>query len=81
RGVFCTNVRLSWLYGPPPAVPPPYLIRAEVRVYWLRDGAGGVIEANKTICDPSINLANVSTATSRYHFVYVTSAIAENMAR
>jgi type IV pilus assembly protein PilV len=32
RGVFCTNVRLTWLYGPPPGTPPPYLIRAEVRV-------------------------------------------------
>jgi prepilin-type N-terminal cleavage/methylation domain-containing protein len=81
RGIFCTNVRLSWLYGPPPGTPPPYLIRAEVRVYWLRDGSGGVIEANKAICDPSINLNNVSSAIDRYHFIYVTSAIAENMAR
>jgi type IV pilus assembly protein PilV len=81
RGTFCTNVRLTWLYGPPPAVPPPYLIRTEVRVYWLRDGGGGVLEANKAICDPSIDLDQVSSAVARYHFVYVASAIAENMAQ
>lgn len=81
NGVFCTNVRLTWLYGPPPGTPPPYLIRAEVRVYWLRDGGGGVVEPNRAICDPSIDLAQVTTATDRYHFVYVTSAVAQNMAR
>jgi prepilin-type N-terminal cleavage/methylation domain-containing protein len=81
QGVFCTNVRLNWLYGPPPGAPPPHLIRAEVRVYWLRDGGGGVVQANAAICAPGINLALVSTALERYHFVYVTSAIAENMAR
>jgi prepilin-type N-terminal cleavage/methylation domain-containing protein len=80
-GVFCTNVRLAWLYGPPPNVPPPYLMRAEVRVYWLRDGGGGVVAAGKGLCDPAIDLTQVSSAVDRYHFVYVTSAIAQNMAR
>ena len=79
-GVFCTNVRLTWLYGPPPNVPPPYLIRAEVRTYWLRDGAGGTINA-KGICDPSTDLSQVSPAIDRYHFVYVASAVAQNQAR
>jgi type IV pilus assembly protein PilV len=81
NGVFCTNVRLAWLYGPPPDVPPPYLMRAEVRVYWLRDGGGGSIEAGKTICDPGIDISKVSPAVDRYHFVYFTTALAQNMAR
>jgi len=80
-GVFCTNVRLTWLYGPPPGAPPPYLMRAEVRVYWLRDGAGGNLDANKPICDSSIDLGQISPAVDRYHFVYLTSAIAQSMAR
>jgi prepilin-type N-terminal cleavage/methylation domain-containing protein len=82
-GIFCTNVRLTWLYGPPPAVAAPYLIRAEVRVYWLRDGGGGVIEAGKLICDPTIDLTAIGTATAleRYHFVYLATAIAQNQAR
>jgi type IV pilus assembly protein PilV len=80
NGVFCSNVRLTWLYGPPPT-PPPYLIRAEVRVYWLRDGGGGSVESGKTICDPGIDLSKISPAVERYHFVYLTTAIAQNMAR
>jgi type IV pilus assembly protein PilV len=79
QAVFCTNVRISWLYGPPPGTPPPYLLRAEVRVYWLRDGGGGVVEPGKSICDASIPLANVGSALANYHFVYLTSGITENM--
>jgi type IV pilus assembly protein PilV len=81
NAVFCTNVRLTWPYGPPPGAPPPYLIRAEVRVYWMRDGGGGSVEAGKTICDPGIDLSKVSPAVERYHFVYLASALAQNMAR
>jgi type IV pilus assembly protein PilV len=79
-GVFCTNVRLAWLYGPPPGTPPPYLIRAEVRTYWLRDGGGGTVNG-KGICDPSADLNQVTTALENYHFVYVASAIQQNLSR
>jgi prepilin-type N-terminal cleavage/methylation domain-containing protein len=76
---YCTNLRLTWLYGPPAA--PPYLLRAEVRVFWLRDGGGGVIDPGIPLCDPTITIANVGGALTNYHFVYVATAIAENMAR
>jgi type IV pilus assembly protein PilV len=79
-GVFCTNARLTWLYGPPPTVPPPYLIRAEIRTYWVRDGSGGTVDG-KNVCDPSTDLSQVSPALDRYHFVYVVSGIAQNQAR
>jgi type IV pilus assembly protein PilV len=79
-GVFCTNVRLTWLYGPPPGTPPPYLIRAEVRTYWVRDGGGGTVNG-KGICDLSVELDQVTTALENYHFVYVVSAIQQNLAR
>jgi prepilin-type N-terminal cleavage/methylation domain-containing protein len=81
NAAFCTNVRLNWLYGGAASSDPPFLIRAEVRVYWLRAGGGGTVEAGKTICDPGIDLAKVSPAVDRYHFIYLTSAIAQNMAR
>jgi prepilin-type N-terminal cleavage/methylation domain-containing protein len=81
-GSFCTNVRLSWLRGPASAgVAPPFLLRAEVRVYWLRDGGLGSIDGNP-VCDPSMTaLDAISPAIDRYHFVYITSAIAQNMAQ
>src|SRR5262249_55736592 len=82
--VFCTHVRLTWLYGPPPNVKPPYLIRAEVRVFWLRDGGGGLPSGMPSICDPG-NTPDVVEATTnnipslgRFHFVYATSAIGNN---
>jgi type IV pilus assembly protein PilV len=77
---FCTNIRLSWLYGPPGVnAPPPYLIRAEVRVYWLRDGGPGGVDPTKSVCDASINLDLVSPAVTNYHFVYLTSGITQNL--
>jgi type IV pilus assembly protein PilV len=78
-GSFCTNIRLSWLYGPPGVTAaPPYLIRAEVRVYWLRDGGPGALQ-DKPICDPTVNVALVSPEVTRYHFVYLTSGIPQNI--
>jgi type IV pilus assembly protein PilV len=77
NGLFCTNIRLAWLYG---AGAPPFLIRAEVRVFWLRDGGGGTIDG-QPICNIDTDRNQIGTAVDRYHFVYVTSAIAQNMAR
>jgi type IV pilus assembly protein PilV len=74
NAAFCTNIRLTWLYGPLPGGPPPYLIRAEVRTYWLRDGGGGSVEAGKTICDPGIDLGKVSPSVERYHFAHLPPA-------
>jgi hypothetical protein len=79
--VYCTNLRLTWLYGPPSAVPGPYLLRAEVRVFWLRDGGGGVIDTGVALCAPTITVANIGGAVANYHFVYVATAITENMAQ
>jgi type IV pilus assembly protein PilV len=75
---FCTNVRLTWLYGDGITMPGPFVMRAEVRVFWLREGAGGSVESNNAFCGTNQNTAAISNAQDRYHFVYVTSAIAQN---
>lgn len=82
NATFCTNVRLAWLYGPPPGVAPPYLVRAEVRVFWLRDGGGGLAAAGlSTICDSSFtNWTALDGDVGRFHWVYLTSAIKQNTA-
>jgi prepilin-type N-terminal cleavage/methylation domain-containing protein len=78
NGVFCTHVRLAWLYGPLPAQPP-YLIRAEVRVFWLRDGGGGPVGGQgQSVCDQNQNPNTIDSATTTYHFVYAASAIRQN---
>lgn len=68
---FCSHLRLSWLYQP--TVSGNGLIRAEVRVFWLRDGQG--FAQNKCADD---QVANVGAATQVFHFVQKISAIREN---
>jgi type IV pilus assembly protein PilV len=80
QAVYCTQLRLTWLYGPPGTVPPPYLIRAEIRVFWLRDGGGGSDPARTVICIDGMNWDGVGSSLARYHFVYVATALTENMA-
>jgi len=70
---FCSHLRLSYLYQP--GADGNGLIRAEVRVFWLRDGqqfAGNFCAAGSV---PNIN-ANGSATT--FHFVQKISAIREN---
>lgn len=63
---FCTELRLTSF--PVPAGTSPHLIRAEIRVFWSRDG-------DPVACDTP----NVETLYGRYGFVYVTTAIHQNV--
>lgn len=80
RAGFCTNVRLTWLYGAANATPAgSWAIRAEVRVFWLREGAGGNADDNHVFCDTSMSPDNITANPTRYHFVYAVAAIPENV--
>lgn len=72
---FCTHLRLSWLYGPPT---PPFLIRAEVRVFWLREGGGGLPTGMDTFCDEAADTTSLGSATQNFRFVYAATAIKQN---
>ena len=79
---FCAHLRLSWLYQPNTVTSTTLgngLMRAEVRVFWLRDGQPW--PNDKSICDVSQNANAISGDTSRYHFVYNVSAVRENTAQ
>lgn len=68
---FCSHLRLSWLYQP--GTDGNGLIRAEVRVFWLRDGqrfAGSFCAAGT---EPQVN-GDANT----FHFVQKITAIREN---
>jgi hypothetical protein len=71
---FCTHIRLSWLV---PEGQGNGLIRTEVRVFWVREGAGGLVDA-RPLCDPGIVPDAIAAAYSKYHFVYLTSAVRQN---
>ena len=68
---FCSHLRLSWLYQPTSSGNG--LIRAEVRVFWLRDGQSFA----QNMC-ASAQAANVGAATQTFHFVQKITAIREN---
>lgn len=68
---YCSHLRLSWLYQP--TVSGNGLIRAEVRVFWLRDGAG----FTQAMCSAA-QVTNVGDAKQTFHFVQKISAIREN---
>lgn len=63
---FCTHLRLTQVL--------PNLIRAEVRVFWLRDQGGGTIDAG-ALCAVNPAALEVPNADVRYHFVHLVSGI------
>jgi prepilin-type N-terminal cleavage/methylation domain-containing protein len=68
---FCSHLRLSWLIQPGPDGNG--LIRAEVRVFWVRDGQGFA----QAMCSVG-QIAAVGAAPQTFHFVQKISAIREN---
>ncbi len=68
---FCSHLRLSWLYQP--TRDGNGLIRAEVRVFWLRDGRAFA----QNMCVAG-SVAAIGGATSTFHFVQKIAAIREN---
>lgn len=70
---FCTHLRLSWLQ---PDTAGNGLIRAEIRVFWLRDDAAP-LNANP-VCDAG-TLPNL-VKPDRHHFVHYVTAIKQNTA-
>jgi Tfp pilus assembly protein FimT len=84
QAAFCTHIRLAWLYNETNATGTSGngLIRAEVRVFWLRDGATGVVGANP--CSPGTATTVLSAVVSGrpvitdYHVVQKVTAIREN---
>jgi type IV pilus assembly protein PilV len=66
---YCTHVRLTQVL--------PRVIRAEIRVFWLRKNGGGVLTSGSgDLCSSSSTyVGEVATAPERYHFVYLTTSI------
>jgi hypothetical protein len=62
---FCTHLRLTHIL--------PRVIRAEVRVLWLRHGGGGMWNTTGGLCD--VDPADAGDHPERYHLIYLTTAI------
>ena len=77
NGPFCVNVRLTWIR-------PNVSVRAEVRVYWLRQGIGNwstpAVPANPLCGDVAAAPPAVQAQTTTYHFVHLVTEIRQNTA-
>jgi len=66
---YCSHVRLNWMY-------PNELLRAEVRVFWLKDGGEGLVGGK--LCEeatPNTLGSAANLPLGRYHFAYFTSSV------
>jgi hypothetical protein len=72
---FCVQVRLAWMY-------PNQLMRADVRVFWLRESGRGPI-TSVPFCEMPANALDQPSnqPVSRFHQVYLTSSILQNTAQ
>lgn len=82
KAQFCTHIKLNWMY-------PNEVMRADVRVVWLREGGQGpygdkLCGFGNTLPEPLKSLTPPSppdTMMSRYHAVYLSSSIVKNAAQ
>jgi type IV pilus assembly protein PilV len=77
---FCTHVRMAWLYPNTMGVGGNGMLRAEIRVFWLRDG-GVPLDSTATMCSASqtpVQATAIGLATERYRFVYQTVGIRQH---
>ena len=73
---YCTHLRLRELF---PDSQGNGLIRAEVRVFWVKQGVGGI--PGQQFCGSTTDEDAIGEAIEHYNFVYMTSAIRQNQAR
>jgi prepilin-type N-terminal cleavage/methylation domain-containing protein len=74
NAVYCTHLRLTWLVPEVSTVTGNGLIRAEVRVFWLREGGPGGTD----VCSQNGVPATIGSALDQYHFVHLAGAIRQN---
>jgi prepilin-type N-terminal cleavage/methylation domain-containing protein len=77
---FCTHVRMFWLYPPAMAVGGNAMLRAEIRVFWLKDGEVP-LDSVTSMCSASqtaVQASAIGLATERYRFVYQTVGIRQH---
>ena len=78
---FCTHVRMSWLYPTTMSVAGNAVLRAEIRVFWLRDGQAP-LDSTASMCSATQSAAQaraIGLTTDRYHFVYQTVGLRQHL--
>lgn len=69
---FCTHLRMAWLYPTTMGAGGNGMLRAEIRVFWLRDDERP-LDSNTTMCSTvqtAAQATDIGLAVDRYRFVY-----------
>lgn len=79
RARYCTHVRMTPLYGAAAGVTGSGVLRAEIRVFWLREGESTYGNAS-SVCGTQTDAQAkaIGSAVDRYHFVYQTVGLRQH---
>jgi prepilin-type N-terminal cleavage/methylation domain-containing protein len=76
---FCSDIKLTWLYPQTAAKSGGGLIRAQVRVYWLRQGLLDQEDAPTHVCDVTPEEFDNDQGELRFHVVYLSTAVRQQL--
>jgi prepilin-type N-terminal cleavage/methylation domain-containing protein len=80
RAAFCSHVRMAWLFPTTMGTAGNGMLRAEIRVFWLKDGEVP-LDSTASICSASQTATQaraIGLATERYRFVYQTVGVRQH---
>jgi prepilin-type N-terminal cleavage/methylation domain-containing protein len=80
RAAFCSHVRMAWLFPATMGTAGNGMLRAEIRVFWLKDGEVP-LDSTASICSASqtaTQASSIGLATDRYRFVYQTVGVRQH---
>ncbi|HYQ17454.1 MAG TPA: prepilin-type N-terminal cleavage/methylation domain-containing protein [Polyangiaceae bacterium] len=79
RARFCTHLRLSWMYRDQVGATGNGMLRAEIRVFWQKEGET-TLGSTASMCGTQTTqqATNIGLATDLYHFVYQTVGVRQH---
>ncbi|HEX2876051.1 MAG TPA: prepilin-type N-terminal cleavage/methylation domain-containing protein [Polyangiaceae bacterium] len=80
RAAFCSHVRMAWLFPSTMGTAGNGMLRAEIRVFWLKDGEAA-LDSTASICSAAQTATQakaIGLATDRYRFVYQTVGVRQH---
>lgn len=80
RAAFCSHVRMAWLFPNTMGTAGNGMLRAEIRVFWLKDGEVA-LDSTASICSAAQTATQataIGLATDRYRFVYQTVGVRQH---
>jgi len=81
RARFCTHVRMSWMYQSSLGATGNGMLRAEIRVFWQKEGENALVSNGGATMCPTMTPADsaaVGLRTDLYHFVYQTVGVRQH---